>query len=85
MLKQLLMWAFICSTALVACAQGHHSIDSTNCYTIEYSISPRLLNEVVVTAATTINRNDRKVIRPNKETINSSSDGIDLLRKLQLK
>lgn len=78
------MWALICSTAPFVCAQEYNPVDSTGCDTSEYPISTRLLNEIVVTAATTINKNDRKVIRPKKETINSSSNGIDLLRKLQL-
>ncbi|MDE6354773.1 MAG: TonB-dependent receptor [Prevotella sp.] len=84
MLKQFIMWALVCSTAPFVCAQEQNLSDSTSCDTVEYSIPPRLLNEVVVTAATTISKNDRKVIRPPKETINASSNGIDLLRKLQL-
>lgn len=84
MLKRLIMWALICSTAPVVCAREYNSVDSICCDTIECTIPSMLLDEIVVTAATTINKNDRKVIRPNKETINTSSDGIDLLRKLQL-
>lgn len=84
MLKQFFMWALICTTAPFVCAQKYNSVDSIDCDTIESSIQSRLLNEIVVKAATTIHKNDRKVIRPNKETINSASNGIDLLRKVQL-
>lgn len=72
MLKQLIMWALICSTAPVVYSQeyGHDE--------------PKMLDEIVVTAATTINKNDRKVIRPKKEILDASVDGIDILRKLQL-
>ena len=51
---------------------------------IEYSISTHLLDEVVVKASPIINKTDGKVIRPNKETLRTSVDGIDLLRKLQI-
>ena len=51
---------------------------------IEYSISTHLLDEVVVKASPVINKTDGKIIRPNKEMLRTSSDGIDLLRKLQL-
>ena len=84
MLKQLIMWAFVCSTAVGVCARGYDAAHATGCDTAEYSISPRLLDEVVVTAMRTINKNDRKVIRPKKEMLDAASGGIDLLRKLQL-
>lgn len=84
MFKQFIMWALICSTAPFVCAQESNPIDSIDCDTIEYSISPKLLDEVVVTASPIINKNDRKVIRPKKEMLDASSGGIDLLRKLQL-
>lgn len=79
MLKQLSMWAFLCLTLSFVYAQEINTIDS-----IEYSISPKLLEEVVVKASPIVNRIDGKVIRPNKETVKTSADGIDLLRKLQL-
>lgn len=42
------------------------------------------LGEVTVTASSTINRADRKLVFPNKKQINASSNGIDLLRNLML-
>lgn len=79
MLKNIFMWAFLCTTAPFVCSQETSTPDS-----IEYSISTHLLDEVVVKALPTINKTDGKVIRPNKEMLRTSSDGIDLLRKLQL-
>ena len=73
------MWAFLCTTAPFVCSQETSTPDS-----IEYSISPHLLDEVVVRASSIINKTDGKIIRPNKEMLRTSSDGIDLLRKLQL-
>ncbi|MDE6125399.1 MAG: TonB-dependent receptor [Muribaculaceae bacterium] len=73
------MWAFLCATAHFVCAQETNRPDS-----VEYSVSPRLLEEVVVKASPVINRTDGKVIHPDKEMLRTSSDGIDLLRKLQL-
>ncbi|MBD5321445.1 MAG: TonB-dependent receptor [Bacteroides sp.] len=73
------MWAFLCATAPFLCSQGIDATDS-----IEYSISPHLLEEVVVKASSTIGKTDGKVIRPSKEMLRTAADGIDLLRKLQL-
>lgn len=73
------MWAFICATAPVAYSYELPANDS-----IEYSISPTLLDEIIVKASPVINKTDRKVIRPDKDILQSSSDGLDLLRKLQL-
>ena len=79
MLKHLFMWAFLCATAPFVRSQNTSAPDST-----DYSISPQLLDEVVVKASSTINKTDGKVIRPTKEMLRTASDGIDLLRKLQL-
>lgn len=84
MLRQLSMWARLCATAPFACPQEPITTDSITSAPSEYSMSPQLLNEIVVTASPIINKTDRKVIRPNKELIQSSAGGIDLLRKLQL-
>lgn len=84
MLKQLVLWAQLCATAPFACSQKSVCTDSIASDTIEYSISPQLLTEIVVTASPVINKTDRKVIRPSKEILNSSATGVDLLRKLQL-
>ncbi|MDE7472186.1 MAG: hypothetical protein K2M68_01225 [Muribaculaceae bacterium] len=73
------MWAFICTTAPLVCANQPTDIDS-----IESSISPLLLDVVVVKASPVINKTDGKVIRPDKEMLRMSTDGVDLLRKLQL-
>lgn len=78
------MWALLCATAPFACPQGSVMTDSIPSDTLEYSISPQFLSEIVVTASPVINKTDRKVIRPDKETLRSSANGIDLLRKLQL-
>ena len=84
MLKLSFMWALICTTTPVICLAQSHEIDSIYSDSIEYTSSPHLLNEFVVTAAPVINKTDRKVIRPTKAMLNSSSNGLDLLRKLQL-
>lgn len=78
------MWALICTTAPFACPHESVMTDSIPSDTLEYSISPQFLSEIVVTASPVINKTDRKVIRPDKETLRSSANGIDLLRKLQL-
>lgn len=84
MLRQHIMWALICATAPFVCAREAVRPDSMSCDTIEYSISPQLLNEIVVTAAPVITKADRKIIRPDKRTLGIAADGVDLLRKLQL-
>ena len=84
MLRQFLMWALICSTSPFVCSQNQTTTTSTDCDSIEYSISTRLLEEIVVTASPVINKNDRKIIRPDREMSRTSADGIDLLRRLQL-
>lgn len=78
------MWALICATAPFVCAQEYVSDDVTDCDTIQYSLPDRLLDEISVTVDRTISKTDRKVIRPGKEALRVSSNGIDLLRRLQL-
>ena len=78
------MWALLCATAPSACPQEYVMTVSIPPGTSEYSISPQILSEIVVTASPVINKTDRKVIRPDKETLRSSANGIDLLRKIQL-
>ncbi|MDE6491293.1 MAG: TonB-dependent receptor [Muribaculaceae bacterium] len=78
------MWALLCSTASFAYSHDIYTTDSISEDSIDYSISPLFLNEVVVTASPIINKTDGKIIRPNKEILLTSSDGIDLLRKLHL-
>lgn len=84
MSRQLAMWALLCATAPFACPQEPIMPDSTVSDTTEYSIPPQSLGEIVVRACPVINKTDRKVIRPNNEIRRSSTDGIDMLRKLQL-
>lgn len=79
MLKKSIMWALICATAPVAYPQDDTATDS-----LDLSISPRLLEEVTVKAAAITDKTDRKIIRPDSETLRMSTDGMDLLRKLQL-
>ena len=79
MLKNIFMCAFLCTTAPFVCSQETSTPDS-----IEYSISTHLLDEVVVKVSAISNKTDGKIIRLNKEMRRTSSDGIDLLRKLQL-
>lgn len=73
------MWTLICATAPFVCAQETAGSDST-----EYSVSQRMLGEVVVKASPVVSRIDRKVFRPSREAVRSSTDGIDLMRKLRL-
>lgn len=42
------------------------------------------LQDITVTAASVINKSDRKLITPSQEQVKSSTSGIDLLQKLQL-
>lgn len=78
------MWALILLTAHGVCAREYAPVDTTDCDTVIYSISPRLLAEIVVTVDPVIVKSDRKVIRPDKATVEASADGLDLLRRLQL-
>ena len=73
------MWAFICTTAPLVCAYDYISTD-----TIDSTDQHHQLDEIVVKVSPVINKTDGKVIRPDKEMLRTSSDGIDLLRKLQL-
>ena len=85
MLKIFTMWACLCATAPVVCAHEWISADSIACdSTADYSISPMLLDEVTVKAASVINKTDRRVMYPDGEMLRTSADGMDLLRKLQL-
>ncbi|MDE5635854.1 MAG: TonB-dependent receptor, partial [Muribaculaceae bacterium] len=78
------MWALVCTTAPIVCSHNTFHPPSTNYDSIEYIISPQLLDEVVVKTSPIINKSDRKIIRPDIETLRTSSDGIDLLRRLHL-
>ena len=78
------MWAFLCATAPAVCSQTGVCDNSTPCDTAEYAINPQLLDEITVTVQPVINKSDRKIIRPGKETVRIAADGIDLLRRLQL-
>ena len=78
------MWALICATAPFAHSQNATHVTTIDSDSIEYSFDEQLLDEIVVKAASVINKNDRKLIRPDEVTLRSSTDGVDLLRKLQL-
>lgn len=84
MSRSLSMWALLCAAAPSACPQESVMTDSIPSDALEYQISPQFLSEIVVTASHVINKTDRKIIRPDKETLRTSTNGIDLLRKLQL-
>ena len=78
------MWAFLCATAPFVCSQTTTPSNPITEDSIEYSLPPQLLDEITVQAAQVSDRTDEKTIRPNKEMLRTSADGIDLLRKLQL-
>ena len=78
------MWALICATAPFAHSQNATHVTTIDSDSIEYSFDEQLLDEIVVKAASVINKNDRKLIRPDEVTLRTSTDGVDLLRKLQL-
>jgi len=60
---------------------------STDIHDIESILlepSSVLLNDVIVTAQSVINKSDRKLITPSTAQVKASTNGMDLLRKLQL-
>ncbi|MDE7144228.1 MAG: hypothetical protein K2N76_05460 [Muribaculaceae bacterium] len=66
------MWASICATAPVA----YHS-ETAYADTTEYSSLIKNLDEIIVRSSPIINKTDRKIIRPDKETQLTAADGID--------
>ncbi|MDE6392175.1 MAG: hypothetical protein K2L59_02750, partial [Muribaculaceae bacterium] len=78
------MWALICSAAPSVCSQEISFNDSIAEDSTGYVSSYGLIDEVVVTASPVADKTDGKIIRPSAELLRTSSDGIDLLRKLQL-
>lgn len=54
--------------------------------TLEIFLSPSsiALNEVAIQGRSVIVKNDRKVILPSEEQIKMSTDGVDMIRKMQL-
>lgn len=83
MFRQFLMWAFICATAPAMYSNNIES-PATETDSTEYSISPLILDEITVKATPVINKTDRMLIRPDKEILRTSADGMDLLRRLHL-
>ena len=79
MLRYLFMWALLCTTALFVCSQEISTPDS-----IDNSIPSHSLEELTVKASPGVNTTDGKVIRPTSDMLLTATDGIDLLRKLQL-
>ncbi len=51
---------------------------------IAFHQSPVALNEVTIQAHSVIVKDDRKLILPSEEQIKASTDGVDLIRKMQL-
>ncbi len=51
---------------------------------IELQESSTELKEVLIAASTVIVKDDRKIILPNQEQLRMSTDGVDMLRKMQL-
>ena len=84
MYRQSTMWTLLCATVPFACPQEPAMPGPIPSDTLEYSVSPEFLNEIVVTASPVINKTDRKIIRPAEEVLRSAANGVDLLRKLQL-
>ena len=84
MLRYFSMWALICLTAPSAYSQNCDETCAIDCDSIEYSISPKFLDEVMVTASPVTNKSDRKIVRPDKVMLRISSNGMDLLRRLNL-
>lgn len=84
MSTQFFMRAFLCTAAPFVCSQNIALSQNVACDSAEHSISPQILNEVVVKAAPVISKIDRKIIRPDKEMLQTSADGMDLLRRLHL-
>ncbi|MDU1903560.1 MAG: TonB-dependent receptor [Dysgonomonas sp.] len=60
------------------------STDTHDVGSILLEPSSILLNDVIVTAQSVINKSDRKLITPSTAQVKASTNGIDLLRKLQL-
>lgn len=73
------MRALICTAAPFTCA--YESAIACAADSCAYSIG---LDEIVVKASPVINKIDRRVIRPDRETIMSSTDGLNLLGRLHL-
>lgn len=74
MFRNILVWALICSTTPLVCAQGREPYDSL-------SIT---LDEVTVTSRSLILKNDRKVIIPTRDKIATSTTGLDILQRIAL-
>ncbi len=79
MLRTIFVWALICTTAPFVCAQITIPDEENETDSIDI-----ILNEVTVTAKSTITKTDRKVIFPPKSKVNASTSGLDLLQKLVL-
>jgi len=60
------------------------STENYNAGNILLEPSSILLEGVVVTAQSVINKSDRKLVTPSKAQVKASSNGIDLLQRLQL-
>lgn len=78
---------YLISASYIGYKTGYNSISHTaiDSY-IEIQLQPSsiMLHEVGIVAQAVINKSDRKLIIPSKQQISTSTDGLDLMRKLQL-
>lgn len=78
------MWAFLCAAAPSVSLPNINDSIINHYDTIECLLPSQILEELVVTASPVTDKSDRKILRPDKETLRISSDGMDLLRRLHL-
>lgn len=62
----------------------NHPAEDNNLGDIELEPSSILLNEATVTAQSVINKADRKLITPSDAQVKASTNGMDLIQKLQI-
>ncbi len=79
-----IMWTSFLSAALTVAAHDSIVNPVIACDTLEYSISPVLLDDITVRASGVVRKPDGRVLHPDEEIIRTATDGIDMLRKMQL-
>lgn len=79
-----IMWTSFLSASLTVAAQDSTVNPVIACDTLEYSISPVLLDDITVRASGVVRKPDGMVLHPDEEIIRTATDGIDMLRKMQL-
>lgn len=78
---------YLISTSYIGYKTVYNSISHIEADSyIEIQLQPStiMLHEVGIVAQSVINKADRKLIIPSKQQISASTDGLDLMRKLQL-